>query len=110
MKINELFEKIQDKFLPEDIKGEFTLNGNCIIWEYNFDNLDNNESPIPIFFDDEEEYTISFETNTPEETMLEVYNEIFEQLELFLDEIDVLNDWTISDSDILDNTITFKIF
>ena len=37
MNISELFEEIQNKFLPEYLNGELTLHGNCIIWTYNLD-------------------------------------------------------------------------
>jgi hypothetical protein len=53
MNISELFECIQDKFLPEDLNGEFVLQGNCIIWEYNLDN-DSEEIVIPKGDDDED--------------------------------------------------------
>jgi len=110
MNINELFEKLQDKFLPEEINGEFTLNGNCIIWEFTLDcSTHSDETTIPVFNDDEE-YEIIYEYSTPEEQLLDEYNKIFEQIELFLDELDELDVWTISDSDILENSISFKIF
>lgn len=108
MNISELFEKLQDKFLPEEIVGEFSLHGNCIVWEYNYDDC-NEEVSIPII-DDEEEHYFDFETSTPEENMNETHTEIVEQVELYLDELDELDNWTISESEIVDNTISFKIF
>ncbi len=108
MNISELFEKLQDKFLPEEIVGEFSLHGNCIIWEYNLDN-DSEEISTPTINDDDEHY-FDFETSSSEEILLETYNEIFEQLESYLDEIEELENWTISESETIDNTISFKIF
>ena len=31
-------QEIQDKIYPDDLKGEFTLHGNCIVWTYDLDN------------------------------------------------------------------------
>jgi methionine synthase II (cobalamin-independent) len=108
MNINELFEKLQDKSLSEDTNGEFSIHGNCIIWEYCYEEYNDNVS-IPIFEDYDEQY-FDFETGTPEENMLETYNEILEQLQLYLDELDELENWVISEPDIVDNTISIKIF
>lgn len=108
MNINELFEKLQDKFLPEDISGEFSLHGNCIIWEYNIDN-DCEEISIPTINDEEEQY-FHFEISSSEEILLETCNEIKGQLESYLDEIEELENWTILEPETIDNTISFKIF
>lgn len=110
MNINELFEKLQERFGEDEIKGEFSLNGNCIIWEYNLDN-NSEEIQIPISGDDDDdEITFDFEAVSPEELMLEVYNEVLGLIELFFDELEETDNWTFSDSDIVDNTISFKIF
>lgn len=107
MNINELFEKIQEKFGEEELKGEFTLQGNCIVWEYN---LDNNSQEIPAPSDDDEELQFDFEATSPEELLLEVYNEDYLLIEGLLDEYEETENWTFSESEIIDNTISFKIF
>lgn len=108
MNISELFEKLQDKFLPEEINGEFSLHGNCIIWEYNLDN-DSEEISISTMDEDEEQY-FDFEASSPEEILLETHGDVLEQVEFYLDELEELDNWTISESEIVDNTISFKIF
>jgi len=107
MNINELLEKLQERFLPEDLKGEFTAHGNCIIWEYNLDN-DVEEIEVPEADGDELEF--DFESLSSEELLQEAYNKDHELLEVFLDEIDEFNNWTISDPEINENIISFKIF
>jgi hypothetical protein len=107
MNINELFEKIQEKFSEEELKGEFTLQGNCIVWEYN---LDNNSEEIQAPVNDDDELTFDFEATSPEELLQEAYNEDLELLEGLLDEYEETENWTLSDSEVIDNTISFKIF
>lgn len=109
MNINELFEKLIERFGEDEIKGEFTLNGNCIIWEYNLDN-NSEEIQTPISDDDEDEITFDFDAVSPEELLQEAYNEVLALLELFFDELEETDNWTFSDSDVVDNTISFKIF
>lgn len=109
MNISELFEKLQERFNEDEIKGEFTLNGNCIIWKFN---LDNNckDIQMPINDDDDDEILFDFEAVSPEEILQEAYNEVLTLLELFFDEVEETDNWTFSDSDVMDNTISFKIF
>jgi hypothetical protein len=107
MDINELLEKLQERFLPEDLKGEFTAHGNCIIWEYNLDNdVEEIEAPNA----DSDELEFDFESSSSEELLHEAYNKDHELLEIFLDEIDEFNNWTLSDPEINENVISFKIF
>jgi hypothetical protein len=106
MNINELFEKIQDNFLPEDLKGEFTLHGNCIVWTYNLE--DNTESiNVPT---DEDDEIFDFESISSEEILQNAYDEDCEALELFLDELEEYDNWSFSEPEIIENIITFKIF
>jgi hypothetical protein len=107
MNINELFEIIQDEFASEDLNGEFLLHGNVIIWSYNL--TEDNEELTFINEDDEEE-TFSFEANSSEELLLEAYREDFNKLQEFLDNIDETDNWSFSDSEIVDDVIIFKIF
>jgi hypothetical protein len=107
MNVNELLEKLQEKFSPEDLKGEFTIHGNCIIWEYNLDN-DVEEIEAPEVDSDELEF--DFESLSSEELLREAYVQDFELLEGFLDEIEELDNWTFSDPETIENIISFKIF
>ncbi len=109
MNINELFGKLVERFGEDEIKGEFTLNGNCIIWEYNLDN-NSEEIQMPISDGDDDEITFDFDAVSPEELLQEAYNEVLALLELFFDELEETDNWTFSDSDVVDNTISFKIF
>ena len=110
MNINELFEKIQDKFLPEDLSGEFQLDGNCIIWTYNLED-DSEEIPTPTSNDDDEdELQFNFESSSPEELLQEAYDHDIEKIDELLDELEESDNWTFSDSDINENIISFKIF
>jgi hypothetical protein len=107
MNINELFEIIQDKFLPEDLIGEFQLQGNCITWTYNLEN-DSEEIPIPINNEDDEE--LQFDSLSSEELLLEAYDADILKLEELLDEIEESDNWTFSESETNENIISFKIF
>jgi hypothetical protein len=108
MNINELFEQIQDNFISNEIlNGEFTLQGNCIIWTYN---LEENSEEIAPPSEDDEEQNFSFEALSSEELLQEAYQDDLMLLEGFLDEIEEINNWTFSDPEISENLISFKIF
>lgn len=107
MNINELFEIIQDEFISEELNGEFLLHGNVIIWSYN---LTEDSEEITFLNDDDEEEMFSFETSSSEELLQEGYQEDFNKLQEFLDKIEESENWTFSDSEIVDDVITFKIF
>ena len=107
MNINELFESIQDNFIPEYINGEYILHGNVIIWTYDFED-DSEELSIPAADDDDFEF--AFESTTTEELLNQACRDDLEQLNAFLDELDELNNWTITEPECIDNTISFKIF
>jgi len=107
MNISELFEAIQNKFLPEDLNGEFLLQGNCIVWTYNLDN-DSEEIDAPDENDEEQNY--SFDAMSSEELLQEAYDDDLECIEGFLDELDEFDYWTISEPETNGNVISFKIF
>ena len=107
MNINELFETIQDKFLAEELSGEFTLHGNCIIWEYC---LENECVDIPPADADDDELQFDFESESTEELLLEAYNKDLELLEGLIDELEETDNWSFSESDIVGDSISFKIF
>jgi len=106
MNINELFETIQDEFLPEELNGEFLLHGNVIIWSYNL----TEDSEEINYFEEEEEDGFSFEASSSEELLQEGYREDLEHVQQFLDNIDETDNWTFSDFEIVDDVIVFKIF
>lgn len=103
MNINKLFETIQDEFLPEELNGEFLLYEKMIIWSYNL--TDDTEE---FDYDDDDE-TLSFESLTSEELLLEAYQEDIEKLRQFLDTIEQIDNWILCDNEIVDETIIFKI-
>jgi hypothetical protein len=106
MNINELFETIQDKFFPEELEGEFILQGNCIIWSYNLDN-DSEEIELPSYGEEEE---FLFESTSPEELLQDAFIADSEKLEGLLDELEETGNWTLSEPETNENTISFKIF
>lgn len=107
MKINQLFKKIQEDFITEESDGELTLQGNCIVWTYVFDN-DSEEIDMSDY--DEEDLYNNFESTTVDEILDEVSTTYIETIELFLDELNELENWIFSEPEIIDETITFKIF
>lgn len=106
MNINELFEKIQDELNNNDLKGEFSLQGNCIIWSYD---LEKDSEEIE-YSEDNDEFNFYDNSTSSEELLIEAYNEDIEKFELFLDEIDETDNWNTSDYEISENNISFKIF
>jgi len=107
MNINELYEVIQNELFPDELNGEFLLHGNVIIWSYN---LTEDTEELTFLNEDDEEETFSFEATTSEELLQEAYQEDFNKLQEFLDNIEETDNWTISDSEIVDDVIIFKIF
>ena len=107
MNINELFEEIQNEFHPEELRGEFLLQGNVIIWSYN---LSDDAEDLTEFDEDEEEFAFGFETESSEELLLEAYKEDFIKIEEFLDEIDEINNWTLTEVEFVDEVALFKLF
>jgi hypothetical protein len=107
MKVNELFEKIEERFLPEDLNGEFQLQGNCIIWTYN---LDNDSEEINFPEDDEDELSFNFEASSPAELLQEACDDDMDEIKGFLDELDEYDYWTFSEPETIGNIISFKIF
>ena len=106
MTINELFEKIQEGLFLDELNGELIIKGNCIIWTYDL-NKNSEEIETPT---DDEESEFSFESQSPEELLLEAYQEDLEAIELFLDELEEFDNWTFSEPEIGETVISFKIF
>lgn len=107
MNINELFEKIQENFLPEQLKGEFQLQGNRIVWTYDI-KKDSEETDIPD--DDDDEAEENFGVLSPEESLQEAYDEDLQAVEEFLDELEEYDNWTFSEPEANETTISFRIF
>jgi len=107
MKVNELFEKLEEKFLPEDLNGELQLQGNCIIWTYN---LDNNSEEIEPPEGDDDDLSFNFEATSPAELLQDACDDDMESIKGFLDELDEYDNWTFSEPETVGNIISFKIF
>lgn len=106
MNISELFEELQDNIL-DNLNGELILEGNCIIWSYDLDR-DGATPDLGISDDDDVEFDFA-SSMSPEELLQEGFEEDKEAIELFLDGLDE-DCWTISDPEIGETQITFKIF
>lgn len=109
MNINELFEEIQDHFHPDDLNGEFTLQGNCIVWTYDLNN-EEIDIIVPNGEEDDDALMYGFDSTSSEESLNNAYEEDLALLEEFLDTIDEGNNWSFSEPDIYEDTISFRIF
>ncbi len=107
MNINELFEEIQDEFIPEDLNGEYLLQGNCIVWSYNLETV-----AVEIEYSDDvdDENFFNFEASSSEELLQEAYQDNLEKLQEFFDESEQTDIWNISDFEASESIISFKIF
>jgi len=106
MNINELFEEIQDEFIPEELNGEFLLQGSSIVWSYDLENA----SEEIDYDDDDEDNMFGFESMSSEELLLEAYREDLEKLQDLLDENGEIDNWTLSDTETNETIISFNIF
>lgn len=104
MNISELFETIQDEFHSEELNGEFLLDDDVIIWSYNI----TEDSEEVDYLDDDESF--NYTTTSSEELLQEAYQEDYNKLEEFLNDTEEIDNWTISDSEIVDDVIVFKIY
>ena len=104
MNISELFEELQNS-IADELSGELILEGNRIVWSYDLDR-DGATPDIEVNDDDDVEFGSS---TSPEELLQQQYDEDKETIELFLDGLDE-NNWTISDPEIGETIISFKIF
>lgn len=108
MNINELFKKIQLEFVSEEINGEYILDENIIIWSYDL----NNNNYDSEYIDDDDDYennNFNFEATTIEEYLMEAYQEDYELLQDYLDNIEENENWEFSDTEIIENKISYKI-
>ena len=110
MNIYELYNHLQDESFLEKLKGELKLEGNCIIWSYNL-NESTEEIEVPNYNDDDEEdFTYAFNVVSSEESLQETCDGELELIKQYINELDEFNDWSFSDPDVDDTTISFKIF
>jgi hypothetical protein len=108
MNINELFDRIHEGGLSEKLNGELVVKGNCMIWTYDLNkNSEEIEAPVD---EDGEELEFSFESSSPEELLLEAYQEDLEKLQEFLDENEETENWTFSEPETSETIISFRIF
>ncbi len=106
MNIRNLFEQLQDE-VQDNLKGELVLEGNRIVWSYD---IDKNGMPVEEDTNEEDELEFDFGSiQSPEEILFETYQEDKEAIELFLDGLDE-DCWTISDPEITESQISFRIF
>lgn len=107
MNINELFELIQDNLDQEEIIGELVIQGNCIIWSCNINSVDNDEDNG---FNYDEDDVFNFESSSNEEKLNEHYSEDLDIIQRVFDELGEYDNWSFGDPEIIDDTISFKIY
>lgn len=108
MNINKLFEKMEEDSFNENLNGELVLEGNCIVWSFDLDkNSEEIEAPQ---VNDEDELEFNFNVTSPLELLQEAYQEDLQAIELLIDEVDEFSEWSFSEPEIGDTTISFKIF
>jgi len=107
MEIKELFEKLQEEFQPEDLNGELILHGNNIVWTYKLD--DNCEELENFYGMYEDEISFDFESASSEEILRDAASDDLDLIENFMESIEEIDNWNISDTDIAGEIISFKI-
>lgn len=107
MNINELFNKFQDKFEEDELRGEFVLQGNVAIWSFN---LSDDEELLDCVEEEDDEYVFNYDSKCDEELLIEAYHQDLEKIQLFLDELNEMENLSFSDYEVIDDVILFKIF
>lgn len=107
MNICELFEELQDNIF-DDLNGELSLEGNCIIWSYDLDR-DGATPDLEVADDDDVEFDFASSTS-PEELLQQGYDEDLMLIEAHIALLDDYADWSFSDPEIAETQISFKIF
>ena len=105
MNISELFNKLQEELLPDELKGELVLKGKAIIWTYD---LNKNSEEIDIPNDDNDD-ELNFDSESPEELLIDSYIDDLENIQQLLDEYDEFDNWLFSDPETNETTISFRI-
>jgi hypothetical protein len=104
MNINQLYELLIDE-LSENITGFFELHNNTIIWLYTDNDIYESDDLLDYMFDDDESINVNNEEN-----LNDIYYEDKENIEIFLDSINEIDNFSLTDPDINNNSISFKIF
>lgn len=107
MSINELYEILIDKFSNDELIGELTINGNCIIWSYVYDSNDVADIANDC---DEFDFESEYSSTSTEEILNDVYYDDKDKILTFMDEINIYDIWFFSEYDIYKNCISFKIY
>ena len=116
MNIKILFDSIENNFLFDEIVGTMTLDGNCIIWEYSgngyeitqFSAADLNEDKI--IGDGYDDTPFDDNIISLEEHMQDIYHKDLDLIKKILECSGETDEWIFSESEIIDNVISFKIF
>jgi hypothetical protein len=107
MNINELFNEFQNEFEENELRGEFILQGNVIIWSFN---LSDDEDILDCVEEEDDEYVFNYDSKCDEELLIEAYHQDLDKIQLFLDELNEMENTSFSDYEIVDDVILFKIF
>jgi hypothetical protein len=107
MNINELFNEFQNEFEEDELRGEFILQGNVIIWSFN---LSDDEDILDCVEEEDDEYVFNYDSKCDEELLIEAYHQDLDKIQLFLDELNEMENTSFSDYEIVDDVILFKIF
>lgn len=106
MNIKGLYVKLQSEFNNEQLKGEFILEEDHILWSYN---LDEDNEEVKNYYDEYDEEYFNFDSVSSNELLLEEYDNDFDLIKLFLDKINEFENWSISEPDIKRNMISAEI-
>jgi hypothetical protein len=101
--IKKLYDKIQNNVI-DDLKGDIDLHKNYLFYRYDIvddESCDDN-------YDETDEY-YGFDSISNEEQLQDTCNEDIDILVAFLDEINELDNFIFTDSQIKKSTIYFKI-
>jgi len=106
MNIKDLYVKFQNEFNNEQLKGEFILEDNYILWSYN---LDEDTEEVKDYYEEYDEEYFNFDSVSSNELLLEEYDNDFDSIKSFLDRICEFDNWSISEPDIKGNMISAEI-
>ncbi len=113
MDINELYEELGNNFSLDNLKGELSLDGNCITWTYYLQPENDNDNNGDLFDDiiyEDESLDFKCESLNIEEQLSNMYDIDIQKIKQFLNKINEINNWMFSKADILDDYIFFRIF
>jgi hypothetical protein len=102
MNVNCLYQKLENL---KNLYGDCVFQKNHIIWSYEFNDEFDCYSSCENF--DDFDYS---SLDSREENLLEIYNSDIIKIENLLDGIGEYGNFTISNPEMIDNLITFKIY